>query len=145
MNPAYQIPTSAPILTVSRATLMYRDGVVGGAYKVLQVRDVEVRTGDYAQYEAALFVSFTVKGARRRVSLVDTYAPSLVILDGWLEPSVPDAYQPVEDRGNGVTVKKTRALSCSSVWTTEARAAAVATGKVLADYHEHDTKERKAA
>ena len=145
MNPFYGNLETAPVLTVSRATLLCRDGLVGGAYKVLHVRDLEIRNEAYAQYERALIATFTVKGSRRRVSLVDTFAPSLIVLDGWIDPSVPDTYGPEQDRGNGVVVKTARGLSLAPMWTTEARAAAQATGKILADYHEHDAGGRSYA
>jgi hypothetical protein len=144
MQTAYQVPESGPVLVLRRATLVFKADM-GYGYTTIQARDVEVRIGRYAQYAAAVFCSFTPRGKRSQRAIVGTYAPGLVILDGWVDPQVPDTHHAPVDGGNGVTVQAGRALSCSPMWTQEALAAAQATGKVVADYHEHDAKERKAA
>lgn len=135
MTPAYQNPDSAPVHTFARATLVFKMNM-GYGYTTVQARDVEIRTGRYAQYESAVFVSFTPKGARAKRTLVGTYQPSLIVLAGWEPLAMPDTHGPAEDVGTGVSVQRGRALSCDPMWAREARSAALASGRLLVDTHE---------
>ena len=143
MNPTSlsMIPSgSKPVVTAARATLVFQDSLLGGAHQTVHARDVEVHVTPYAQYQAAVLVSFVAKGTRRRACWVGSYRPSLVVLDGWVEPRVPDTYAAPVESAPGVTVQRGRALSHSSQWTHEAAAAVTACGaKVLGDYRAHDT------
>lgn len=144
MQPFFCKPETTPVLTLAKATILFKASM-GYGYTTMQVRDLEIRFERYAQYDRAVIAHFVPKGKRGQRAIVGTYAPSLVVLDGWVDPKVPDAYHAEQDAGNGVAVQRGRALSCSPMWAQEARAAAAAAGKVVADYHDHDPLERKFA
>lgn len=124
MHDVYQIPEVAPVLTVARGTLGFKRDMLP-AYAWVPARDIEVRIAPYAQYQAAVYVTFIPKGKRARRTLVGTDRAALLVLDGQDPISEPPDYR------KGVR-------STDPVWAEAARAAARVSGRLLADYHEHD-------
>ena len=105
------------IETRERATI-YTQGDLGGAYRKTEVRDLTIEVVKYAQYDGALRVTFTPKGARRARQLTLTYKPALLVLDGWNGPDMDDGYEKVDE-----ICSRARHLSCSDSWDDEARQA----------------------
>ena len=145
MNNALCIPTTPAVLALAKATILFKASM-GHGYTTIQARDVSVHVESYAQYDAAVYCVFTPKGKRSPRAIVGTFMPTLIILDGWVDPQAPGEYHaPQDGAAPGVTTQKGRHLSCSPAWTAEAVAAAKATGKIVADYHDHDAKDRYRA
>ncbi len=68
----------------------------------------EVETGrSYAQYNNAVKVSFTLKKKRKLTGMMLTYAPYMVIVDGWNNPEPEDMFANFSE-SNGTTVYKSK-------------------------------------
>ena len=80
--------SAAPILEHGAATL-YSCGMFGTSR--IEVKQLVAFVGAYAQYSKAIQVVYVEKGKRRPQQAVMTYAPSLVIFDGYghAEPGSP--------------------------------------------------------
>lgn len=133
--PPSMMPDVPSILGCEKATILFKDNL-RHAYTVVQVKDFVLRAAPYAQHDQGLYFKATKKGAHRPFAIGMGKPGTLIVVDGWPDLTVPDAYHPAQDTGNGVTVQHGRAMSCDPVWEHEARAAAHATGKVLFDAHE---------
>ena len=132
------------VVALAKATIVSQ-GEFGMSYRVDHVRDLRVYLGKHAQYTAAVHASFVVKGCRKRVGFVQSYRPNLIVLEGWADVNVPSMWGDAK-KGDGATTQTSRGLSCSGLWSDEARAAVAASGaKVVRDFREHDSAERMAA
>lgn len=129
----------------ARATLYVRGEFLGNIHRV-EARNVRIRIVKYAQYAAAVEVTFVPKGARRERVITQAYGPSLVVLDGWghFEPGAAFV-QVGEADADGTTVSRSRHSSCSEGWAKdfagELDAYLASTGiEVAADYRGHDSR-----
>jgi hypothetical protein len=98
------------------------------------------QVSEYAQYEAAVRFAMVEKGHRKPVGVVQTYKPSLVVLDGWGHPDPDGAWT---DSAHGEQVS--RHVGFDDAWSAEFDAKldayiASGRGKVVCDYRNHDTK-----
>ena len=124
---------------LKKATLYWQSPDWGGPVNKLEVKLVEHGTERYAQYDAAPYVVFFKKRARKARKLVvfghDHY---LLILDGWGHPDVPNPYERLESSTPGVVVERSRHLMVSGPWCQEVDAVLNPyldhTRAVLADY-----------
>ena len=132
--PVSMLPQVAPIVSLPKATLLFKHNMAH-AYTVVQARDVKVFRAPFAQHADGVYWTFTPKGARSARTFGDGGDTTLVVVDGWQDAQVPSEYHPSVETSPGVTVAKGRAMSCSSLWADEARAAARAAGKVVFDGH----------
>jgi hypothetical protein len=143
------LPTTAGNTVAAHATnctLYFRGSSLGSSYGVERVecREVLIEVGPYAQYEAAVHVSFIPKGARRARSFVQTYAPNVVVLAGWGSVAPDSAMLPEVETTPSVSVAKGRYRSCDPRWDSDFAAKLEAAGvKPLADFRGHDSKERR--
>ena len=119
-----------------KATLYLRNFILG--YTKIEVREVRHWLGKHAQYEKAVHAEFIEKRKRKRVGIVETYQPSLVILDGWGHPALPS---PFDSAGHNRHV-----ASDAKAWQKEfneflSQYLQESPVKVLADYRGHDPEE----
>jgi hypothetical protein len=140
-------PTAVTVLalpltntTFPGAATLYYQGDSGMAYRKIEVRDVELFFRPYAQYSAAVRVTFTPRGARTQREMWLTYKPTLVILAGHGHPAPDDMWTEPKSAGPGVATQMSRHMAFSEEWTNEAREMiatyAARTGtRVLADLH----------
>lgn len=130
-----------------KVTLYFRGGF---GFAKIEARAYAVEVGAYAQYASAVTCTFIGKGQRVKRGFVQTFQPSLLILEGWGHPDTADIYGPAQTSADGsVTTLRGRFLSCSPEWSTEFEAmiaqhisAGSASGKpvkVVADYQGHDS------
>ena len=124
------------VIVLAKATIVSKCEF-GFSHRVTHVRDLRVHIGPCAQYSAAVHASFVVKGQRKRRGLIETYNPSLIVLEGWVNVDVGDMFgEGVTE--NGTTAKMSRHLGFSDAWGEEARAAVKASGaKVVRDFWGH--------
>lgn len=130
-----------PTLTETKATIYYRGELMGNIHR-LEVRSFGVSVGPYAQYSAAVEARFVKKGGRSVLGFVQSFQPSLVILEGWGHPEPAGIWDKTEER-DGVKVTCGRHSSCSPEWANEFDALLAAhvsaTGaKILHDFRGHD-------
>jgi hypothetical protein len=133
--PASMLPETSPVATLAKATLLFKQNM-SHSYTVVRARDVKVFVAPHAQHARGVYCGFTVRGARRVQAFVEGFQPTLIVVDGWPDVSLAGDCHAPTDAGNGVTVAKGRALSCSPMWGHEARAAAHKAGKVVFDAHD---------
>lgn len=128
--------TETLAIVLGKATLLAKSEF-GFSYRVLHVRDLRVHIGMCAQHTHAVHASFVVKGQRKQRLIIETYNPSLIVLEGWVNVDVGDMYgEGVTE--NGATAKMSRHLGFSNAWGEEARAAVKASGaKVVRDFRGH--------
>lgn len=120
---------------------MYVRGRFG--YSKTEVTDIEADVVSYAQYKAAVRVTFLPKGARKRRSLTETYKPSIVVLEGWGHPDPGSPFGEEESVG-GVVTMTTRYTSFderySEEFNTMIDAYIAKTGTVVVeDFRKHDS------
>ncbi len=131
---------------ISKKVTIYTRGVMG--VTKIEARSYLVEVGPYAQYTAAVSFAFVAKGQRNPRGTVQTFQPSLLILDGWGHPDPAGAFTPAEKSDSGAMVSRGRFSACSPEWSREFDvmiatyvAAAAAGGKpvsILADYRGHN-------
>jgi hypothetical protein len=139
--------TNRPALTETKATIYFRGEMMGNIHKI-EVRSFSVEVRPYAQYSAAIEARFVKKGGRQVLGFVQSYAPSLVVVEGWGHPDAAPIFGPAVER-DGVTVFRGRHSSCSPEWATEFDALLAAhvasTGaKILHDFRGHNPHGRAA-
>lgn len=127
---------------ITRKVTLYFRGEMMGNYHKVEARAYFAGTTKHAQYPAAVQFAWVPKGSRAARGQVQTFQPSLVILDGHGHPDPAPMMGEKEDQG-GVTVQRGRHSSCSPEWTSEFNemidAHIVATGAcVLADFRKHN-------
>lgn len=124
-------------IALDKATLVL-NSEFGMGHIVIHVRDLIVEVEPYAQYRNAIKCAFVPKGKRNRRDMWQTYAPSLVVLDGHVEIAKSEMFGPAETTSSGVTIQRGRASSFDPLWGREADdavSAAVSKGaRIVADY-----------
>ena len=125
-----------------RKVTVYAKGFLG--YTRHEAKDLVVERKKYAQYSSA--VSFQMRKTRERKyrGAVQTYHPTLVVLDGWghFDPS-KDTFE-VTKSTTEMTVSVGRYSSCAPEWDIEFAAkldayVAKTDATVLRDYRKADT------
>ncbi len=119
------------ILNVKAATLYLQGGL--GSYERTECRNVRVEVGPYAQHSRSYFVFFTPKGARRERGLVlSSISRKGFVLAGHGQPEIRDAWGPAAAGSTpGVTVQRSRHMSCDPAWDAEAAAALAGVAPLL--------------
>jgi len=132
-------PTPESLKRAGRVTLYFRSML--GVCKV-EAKQVEITVRPYAQYQRA--VEFRYRKPRQRIDrgAVQTYQPSLLVLDGWSHPEPGARFEPVSSDGD-ITVSRALYSACDPRWQTDFDAMIAAhieaTGaRVLADYRNHN-------
>jgi hypothetical protein len=97
------------------------------------------QVSEYAQYKNAVRFAMVEKGCRRASGVVQTYKPSLVVLDGWGHPDPDGAWSDV-----GATESVGRHAGFATEWETEFGTKidayiAAGKGRVVCDYRGHNT------
>lgn len=113
-----------------------------GYYMTCGIKRVEVRgwravVAPYAQHPAAVEVVFVPRGGRVERSFVQTYAPSLVVVDGWGGPEPDGVYDDATTRvsASGASTTRGRYRSSDPRWQSDFDAKLAASGaRILADY-----------
>ena len=131
---------------IQRKVTIYYHGEMFGLIHKVEARAYFVRTGEYAQYSSAVFCHFVPKGGRNPRGFVQTFRPSLLILDGWGHPDPAGMFGEPEQQGP-VVVQRSRHSAFSPEWQSEfdaminAHILALRTDvllPVLADYRGHN-------
>lgn len=101
-----------PTKRIKKATL-YIQGVFG--YSTIEVNDLDIKTGAYAQYNNAIFLEYRKKRARKRVRQVLSYSPQGVVVEGWGHPKF-DNFGKRQRSESGVVFSKGLHTGCSPEW-----------------------------
>ena len=107
-------------------------------YNKVEATEFSSELGPFAQYKAAVKYQYKPKGKRKLVGAVQSYKPSLLVLDGWGHPDPNDALSPV---GIGM---QSRYLSFDPAYATEFSSMintyiAERGVTVVADYRNHNS------
>jgi hypothetical protein len=128
-------------LAQKKVTLYIRGEFMGNFHKV-EATAYKVDLVPYAQYVEA--VRFTYKGKRQRLLRegVQTFRPSLVVLEGWGHVDPPSMWGKTETLTDGTIVAHGAHSGCSEGWQHDFDALladyVVKSGaKVLHDYRNH--------
>lgn len=126
--------TQSPIEITAPVTLCF-GGPFG--YTLVRAKSVKTEMVGYAQYSKALRVEYLEKGKRLRKAQVQTYKPTLVIIEGHVDLKLPDPFETTASGG-----ERTRGSSFDPIWGEEFAKALTASGhKVLRDYRGLNTGE----
>lgn len=126
------------------ATIYFQGGY--GMVK-MEVSKLSVELKPYAQYDKAVHVEFVPRGKRKARGFVQSYRPSLLVLEGWGHPDPDSAFLPPTDQGDGVATLVGRYSSCDPRWQGDFDAKMKAylettSSKVLHDFRVHDASSR---
>jgi hypothetical protein len=138
-------------VTIQRGTIYRSAG--GCPYERTEAREIIIQLSRHAQFAAAVIITSTRKGTRKRLQM--TYlAGKLVVLEGWGHPPPPGIWDKgasvnsITERRTGITVTTRASRNClgNSSWDTEFNAfledyLAHSGVKMVADYREHDFKD----
>lgn len=102
------------MISAKTATIYMAGEFLGNIIKT-EAKDVSVTRGKYAQYSNAIFITFTPKGKRKPRSVVQTYKPSALILEGFGHPEPASAFKTVSE-DDSVTVKSSVYRSFDDGW-----------------------------
>lgn len=126
-----------------KVTMYFRSEFGMGVSRVeANLHEVSVRP--FAQYERGVYVHFTPKHKRHERSLVQAYAPSLVVLEGWGHPEPDGMFLPPESSDNAeVVVSRGRYSACDPRWQSDfdlklAAHVESTRAKVLYDFRGHE-------
>lgn len=106
-------------------------------------RSLEIDIVPYAQYPAAIQLTFVKKGCRTKLRTVICYHPYLVVVptDRAIEPD--DMMVPLDKPGFELLTQQSRYSSFDDGWRTDFDAKLVAAGvPILADYRRHNPNEK---
>lgn len=124
---------------------IYKIGEFGMGYRKIEASRVAWGFGRYAQYDNAVTVEFTPKGARKALEFVETRHASTIILDGWGHPD-PDSMWGEANGGTQTSRHRAFDRAWESEFAAQLAAHVAATGaKILADFRGHDPKDRFGA
>jgi len=128
-------------LTAARVTLYFMGGL---GYSKIEASSVSLALIAYAQYASAVEVKFVPKGARKERGFVQTFQPSLIVLDGWGHPD-PDGIwdESTKREGDGYSTVQAKYRSCDPRWASDfgtklAGYLESSGAHVLADYRGHN-------
>lgn len=135
---AAQLPAASPASAMGgRATVYYKDDLCAGSIRRVVVKAWRVTVAPMAQHEAAVFVDFTPKGCRRDRSIVESFNPSVLIVEGeGPEPSSMWDESTRRESADGTTTQRSRYRSQDPRWRSDFDATIAATPglRILADY-----------
>lgn len=135
---AAQLPAASPASAMGgKATLYYKDDLCAGKIRRIVVKAWRVTVAPMAQHAAAVFVDFTPKGCRRDRSVIETFNPSVLILEGE-GPEPPSMWDESTTRvaADGTVTGKSRYRSQDPRWRSDFDALIAATPglRIVADY-----------
>lgn len=106
--------TRKVLASFSKKCTIYRKGGMGNIVRTV-VKHCEVESGNYAQYNSALFVTYRESRQRRDRQFTETSFPSLLILEGTDTPE-PDSMWGSTKTDGDVTTQRSRYMSCDPRW-----------------------------
>lgn len=121
---------------------VYVNGAFG--YSKVEATEFSSEIAPYAQYKAAVVFQYKPKGKRKPRGYVQSYEPSLLVLDGWGHPEPESAMTAPERSETGLLVSQSRHASFDKAYATEFSAmidAYIAEKKVtvVADFRGHNS------
>jgi hypothetical protein len=130
-----------PTVKAEKATIFVRSDMGFGIRKY-EVRNLRIEIAPYAQHSNAVKATFTYRGHRKSSSLVETFRPTLVVVQGWGHDLTPDSMFGATTKGDGVETTMSRYSSCDSRWDSDFAAKldaylANSDASLVADYRKH--------
>ena len=119
--------------------------VCGGfGYSKVEATEFSSELAPYAQYKSAVRYEYKPKGKRKMLGFVQSYQPSLLVLDGCGHPDPADAMTAPSVSETGMVVSQSRHLSFDPAYAAGFSSminAYIAKGgvTVVADYRGHDS------
>ncbi len=128
--------------SVHACVTLYFGGLLG--MSKVEAKSCEIEVKPFAQYERGIYVKYVPKGKRKAREFVQSYRPSLVVLEGWGHPEPDSMFLPSTD--GGVTAHG-RYSACDPRWEKDLAAKLAEhsekTGaKVLHDFRGHEPGSR---
>ena len=120
----------------------------GLGIKKIEATKLSIEVRPYAQYLTGIVVELLPKRMRRMRGFVQSYRPSLVVLEGWNHPDPDGMWDPSTVKTDGdVTTQRARYSACDERWQTDFDAkidAYIANGAtVLYDFRKHNPNRRE--
>ncbi len=118
-----------PVQTFQNVT-MFRQGEMVGGISEIACKSLKIEVLPYAQYPAAMRVTFLPKGKRlQRQTWIFGNTPFLVVLPTDKAANInPSYYLPAESSTPGVTVRRGKYGSCDPRWVSDFTASLSASG-----------------
>ena len=107
MMPIYphHMPDVPALVACEKATILFKHDM-GHAYTVVQVKDFRLVVAPFSHHSQGLYFRGTKKGARKPFALAMGSMPTLIVVEGWVDVKIPDAYHPaVTSADTGVTTQ----------------------------------------
>ena len=126
--------------STGRVTLYLIDSLLQGGYLQIEASRAQVRRVAYAQYNTAVELTYRPKRARHDRQIMQTFQPTLVILEGWGHFQPDEYYTPgTVHEGQHCTVTQGAFRGCAGEWRSEFTAmldayVAETGAKVVRDY-----------
>ena len=122
-----------------KCTVYFKGGL---GIVAMRCTKVAVKSGRFAQYSDALFVTYRETRKRKDRTMTQTYAPSVLVVEGHDAPAPDDVWGSHEVTPTA-TISRGRYSSCDPRWQSDFDAmidAAIAAGsvKVVFDGRKHD-------
>ena len=109
-----------PALKLAKATI-FMPGSMFGNWNKVEVNDLVVWSGPYAQHQNALHVQFRAKGKRKTVGRSEGSHPRLVVYSGWGIDLNPESMFNAPEQDGPVVVQKGRRSAFDKGWDEEMR------------------------
>jgi hypothetical protein len=128
---------------MKKVTLYVRGEFLGNVVRI-EAKECEIKIGKFAQYPSAVWVNFKRARERNTRCFVQSYAPSLVVLEGWGHPEPGSAWIEGRATESGCVVSESKYSSCDPRWASDfdaflAAYLAESGATVVADYRGFDT------
>ena len=139
MTNTKQAPES--LTRAGKVTIYFKSEFLGNVVKV-EAKQIEIKVRSYAQYSQAVEFRYRKPRQRRDRGAVQTYQPSLLVLDGWNHPEPGESFRTIAKSADA-ELQQARYSSCDPRWESDFDALIAEhieqTGaRVLADFRGHN-------
>lgn len=105
-------------MKTGKVTMYVKGEFLGNVVKI-EAKEAEIEIKPFAQYTKAVHVTFKKPRQKKARCLVQSYSPSLLVLEGWGHPDPASPWTPPVERENGVTVRESKYSSCDERWQSD--------------------------
>jgi len=118
-----------------RKVTIYTKSELFGNVIAIEAKLIEHGRKTWAQYDAAPFVRFVAKRKRSESEIVGGFAPFILIVDGWNQPTPASIFGESTTSANGVSTSRSRFRSFDPEMVAEFKREIAGKVSVVAAYH----------